>query len=80
MRQALVTELRAVRDDDHLFGHLDHGPLGFDQQQVAVVEAPLVDPCDAHYQLADAEFGEHFVGVRPQRHARPRVDVAAEQH
>ena len=52
MRQALVAELRAVGHDDHFFGRVHHRPLGFDQQQVAVVESALVDARHAQHACA----------------------------
>src|SRR5262245_4928414 len=51
--QACVAELRAVGDDDHFLGARHHGPLCFDQEQVAVVATPLVDPGYAKHGSAD---------------------------
>jgi hypothetical protein len=75
--QARVSELRAVGDDDHLVGGLHHRPLGLDQQEVAVVAAPLVDPGDAEDRPPDVQPREHLVGVGPERNAGLRMDIAA---
>src|SRR6187431_1335730 len=80
MGQTLATKLRAVGDDDHFVGGSHHGLLGFDQQQVVVEKAALVDARYTEDRAADVESFEHLVRVRTERHARARIDVSADNY
>ena len=79
MGQRLVTELRAVGQDNHFVGHSHHRPFRFDQQQVAVKTPPWTDRRNAQEGLADVQAVEHLVGIRPDHHAGAAVDVTADQ-
>ncbi len=75
-----MPKLRAVGDEHHMFGTSHHRPLGFDEQQVAVVEAAFIDSRNAQHRAANVEVRKHLIGVRTYADAGPRVDKAANEN